>query len=229
MARLLRTSRLGMCLAAWVFACVLLLGAQVRAQGVNQAQGSALLLRPLQPDYIIARLAERNQQLESYQAHLYVAFRLRSFPYFREHLEGTASFKRPGTYQIAFNRVPRYAHGFSHLTADLADAGEWPRRFVISVVGTRDFEGHHDIVLQLVARVRGQIDHQDVVVNPTLWEVDQMEYHYYNGGTISMQQHFATLGKFRLIVAQDAQIQIPFVRAVAHADYTQYHTNVALQ
>jgi len=182
----------------------------------------------LTPEYIVNRLQQRNRELDTYQAHVRVEFRLHSFPYFREHLDGTAYFKRPSRYEVIFRRVPTYAKGFDHLSADLADASSWMRRFTVTVIGTREFCGHRDIVLRLVQRVRGQIDHQDVAVNPTLWEVDGMEYHYYNGGTIAMQQHFESIGGFRLITAQDAQIQIPYVKAVAHAEYTDYHTNIAL-
>ena len=178
-------------------------------------------------DDVVAHIAERNQELDTYAAHVRVEFRLRSFPYLREHLDGTAYFKRPSKYEVVFKRVPSYAKGFSHLSADLADASSWGQRFHMSIVGTRDIDGRHDLVLRLVQRVRGQIDHQDVAVNPQLWEVDAMEYHYYNGGTISMQQHFENIGGFRLITSLDAQIQIPYVKALAHADYTDYHTNVA--
>jgi hypothetical protein len=182
----------------------------------------------LSPQQIISRLSRCNHELQTYQSHVRMEFRLRSFPYIRDHIEGTASFQRPSRYQIDFKRVPAYAKGFSHLTADLADAASWERRFVVTVVGSREVNGHQDIVLRLVQRIRGQIDHQDVAVNPSLWEVDAMEYYYYNGGVISMQQHFENIGRFRLITSQDAQIHIPYVKAVAHADYTDYRTNVAL-
>lgn len=194
----------------------------------QSSSSSALLPSILTPEYVVERLAEKNQQLDTYQAHVKIEFRLHSFPYVREHLDGTAYFKRPSAYQVVFKHVPHYARGFSHLSADLADASSWRQRFYMSYVGEREVGGHHDFVLRLVQRVRGQIDHQDVAVNRRLWEVDSIEYHYYNGGTIAMQQHFATIGGFRLITAQDAQIKIPFVKAVAHADYTEYHTNVAL-
>jgi hypothetical protein len=182
----------------------------------------------LSPEQIITRLEHCNSELMTYQSHVRMEFRLRSFPFIRDHLDGTASFQRPSRYQIDFKRVPSYAKGFSHLTADLADPGSWERRFVVTTVGSREVNGHQDIVLRLVQRVRGQIDHQDVAVNPSLWEVDAMEYYYYNGGMISMQQHFENIGRFRLITSQDAQIHIPYVKAVAHADYTDYRTNVAL-
>jgi hypothetical protein len=177
---------------------------------------------------IVDRLRQSNRELETYQAHVRLEFCLRSFPYFREHLDGTASFQRPSRYQLDLQRVPSYAKGFSRLSAELADPGSWERKYVVSFVGLRGVDGRQDVVLRLVQRVRGQIDHQDVVVNPIYWEVDAMEYHYYNGGTIAMRQRFESIGRFRLIASQDAQIRIPYVKAIAHAEYTDYHTNIAL-
>ena len=60
---------------------------------------------------------------------------------------------------------------FDHLSADLADASSWERRFHVTVIGDREICGHRDVVLRLVQRVRGQIDHQDVAVNPKLWKL----------------------------------------------------------
>jgi hypothetical protein len=180
------------------------------------------------PEFIVDRLRQSNRELETYQAHVRLEFRMRSFPYFREHLDGTASFQRPSSYRIDLQRVPAYAKGFSRLSAELADPGSWERKYVLSFVGFRAIDDREDIVMRLVQRIRGQIDHEDVVVNPIRWEVDAMEYHYYNGGTIAMRQHFESIGRFRLIASQDAQIRIPYVKALAHAEYTDYHTNIAL-
>jgi len=180
------------------------------------------------PAAIVARVLERNPSLTSYQSRLHVDLRLTTFPFFRQHLDGATYFKRPNNYEVDFDHVPSYAAGFEKLYSDVGDPSAWEKRFVMSYVGTQEFENRKDIELRLVQRVRGQIDHEIVLVDPNAWTIDKLEYHYYNGGTIAMTQHFSPIAGYHVIVSQDASIDIPHVRAVAHGTYDEYKTNVAV-
>jgi hypothetical protein len=183
---------------------------------------------PSDPAEIIARVVARNPDVSSYQARVHIDLRLRSFPYLREHLDGSTYFKRPANYEVAFDHIPSYARGFERMYTDIGDPANWERRFVVTVVGTRSFEGHQDIELRLVQRVRGMIDHETVLVDPVAWSIDELEYHYYTGGVIRMTQHFQTIAGRSMLAAQDADIAIPYVHAVAHGTYSDYHVNVAI-
>lgn len=183
---------------------------------------------PNDPATILARVNERNGNLSSYQGRLHVQVRLTSFPYVREHLEGATFFKRPANYEVVFDRVPWYAHGFDKLYSDVGDAANWERRFVVSYAGQRRYEGRTDLVLRLVQRVRGMIDHETVLVDPAAWAIDEIRYDYYNGGAITMTQQFRDVAGYQLLAAQRAEIAIPHVRAVATASYDGYRTNVAI-
>ena len=55
-----------------------------------------------------------------------------------------------------------------------------------------------------------------------------MEWHYYNGGVISMTQEFTTLNGLNVLSTQHASIRIPHVHATAVASYSDYKTNVAI-
>ncbi|GAC1402676.1 MAG: hypothetical protein NVSMB64_02890 [Candidatus Velthaea sp.] len=177
---------------------------------------------------IISRIIERNPNLSSYQSRLHVDFRMTSFPFFRQHLDGSTYFKRPANYEVVFDRVPSYAKGFEKLYSDIGDPSNWEKRFAITYVGEAAFENRKDVELRLVQRVRGMIDHEVVFVDPGAWTIDKMEYHYYNGGTIAMTQHFSSVGGYHMLVSQEADINIPHVRAVAHGNYDDYKTNVAI-
>jgi hypothetical protein len=72
------------------------------------------------------------------------------------------------------------------------------------------------------------IDHETVLVDPSVWTIDQIRYDYYNGGSITMSQQFQTIGGYTLLQSQRADIAIPHVRAVAYGTYSEYQTNVAL-
>jgi hypothetical protein len=177
---------------------------------------------------ILARVMERNPNLSSYQSRLHVDVRLFSFPYIGQHLDGSTYFKRPASYEVVFDHVPSYARGFEKLYSDVGDPAKWDQRFVISYQGQAAFENRTDIVLHMVQRVRGMIDHETVMIDPNAWTIDQIRYDYYNGGVITMTQHFATVGGYTMLSAQTADIKIPHVRAVANGTYTDYQTNVAI-
>jgi hypothetical protein len=198
-------------------------------QGLGSpAKAETAVLDTTDPAVILARVNERNPNLSSYQSRLHVDIRLISFPFIGQHLDGTTYFKRPANYEVVFDRVPSYAKGFEKLYSDVGDPSNWERRFVVTYAGEQQFENRTDIVLHLVQRVRGMIDHETVMIDPNAWTIDQIRYDYYNGGTITMTQHFSDIGGYTMLSAQTADIKIPHVRAIANGTYTDYQTNVAI-
>jgi len=183
---------------------------------------------PTDPSTILAKVVERNPSLSSYQGRMHVDLRLTSFPFIREHLDGTAYYKRPSNYEVVLDRVPPLAKGFDRMFTDAGDASNWERRFVVSYVGERDFGGRQDLELRLVQRVRGMIDHETVLVDPSNWTIDSIRYDYYNGGHITMTQTFRDVGGYSMLAEQHAEIAIPYARAVVYGSYTDYKTNVAI-
>jgi hypothetical protein len=180
------------------------------------------------PGVILARVMQRNPDLASYQSRVHVKVRLISFPFISQQLEGSTYFKRPANYEVVFDRVPSYAKGFEKLYSDVGDPANWEQRFVITYVGERAFESRSDVVLNLVQRVRGMIDHETVLIDPSAWTIDQIRYDYYNGGVVTMTQHFAVIDGYSMLSSQVAEIRIPHVRAIANGTYTDYRTNVAI-
>lgn len=177
---------------------------------------------------IITKITEQNPLMQTYQARVAVNFRLKSFPYFSQHLDGTTYFKRPDNFEVVFDRVPSYARGFEKMYSDIGDPTNWHKRFQIVRDGERVVAGHRDIVLRLTLIQRGQIDREYVMVDPVKWHIDEMIWSYYNGGRISMTQDFRQEGEFAVLAAQHATIRIPHVSAAAEASYSDYHTNVAI-
>jgi hypothetical protein len=177
---------------------------------------------------IVQKMVERNPDLRSYQARIHVDVRMLSFPFYSPKLDGTSFFKRPDNYQVVFDRVPPFARGLDHFFSDLADPSTWQRRFDITVEGQPQLAGRRVVQLKLVAKIRGMIDHTDVYVDPANYEVLQLQWHYYNGGVITMDQTYRNVGTYNLLASQHAEIHIPHVRAVADSEYSEYHTNIAV-
>ena len=123
--------------------------------------------------------------------------------------------------------MPSFAHGFERLYSDVGDPSDWEARFAITPAGDATFEHHRDLALRMVQRVRGMIDHETVLVDPSTWTIDQIRYDYYNGGSITMSQQFREVGGYLLLASQRAEIAIPHVRAIAYGTYDGYRTNVA--
>jgi anti-anti-sigma factor len=180
------------------------------------------------PAALVARVTSQNAEMRSYQAKVSVDLQMRNFPYVAVHLDGTTYFKRPDNFEVVFQKVPSFAKGFDRLYSDVGDPSSWPSRFTMSVVGQRTVGGHSDVVLRLVQKVRGMIDHEDVAIDPVAARIDNMEWDYYNGGVISMSQDYQTVGAFSLLARQHATIRIPYVHASAEAAYSDYRTNVAI-
>ena len=183
---------------------------------------------PSDPAVILARVEERNPSLSTYQGRAHVDLRMTSFPFIHQRLDGTTYFKRPSNYEVVFDRVPALAKGFDKMFADVGDPSSWQKRFAITYEGERDYKGRKDIELRLVQRVRGMIDHETVLVDPNTWAIDSIRYDYYNGGHITMTQTFRDVGGYSMLAEQDAEIAIPYAKAVAHGTYSDYKTNVAV-
>lgn len=198
------------------------------AATLASAAPAPALAQQIDQRVIVQKMLDRNPDLRSFQSHVHVDVRMTSFPFYSPKLDGTSYFKRPSNYEVVFDRVPPFAHGFDHFFSDMSDPSSWERRFNISVAGTTTIDGRRLIELRLVAKVRGMIDHTSVFVDPSSYTVSQLEWHYYNGGTITMQQWYRSEGGYTLLSQQRATIDIPHVRASAQAMYTDYRTNVAV-
>ena len=189
---------------------------------------SAAADRPTDPAAILSKVEERNPSLSSYRGRMHVDLRMTSFPFISQHLDGTTYYKKPSNYEVVFDRVPPLAKGFDKMFADIGDPANWQKRFVVTYQGEAEYRGRKDIQLKLVQRVRGMIDHETVLIDPNSWTIDSIRYDYYNGGHITMTQTFREAGGYSMLAEQDAEIAIPYAKAVAHGSYSDYQTNVAV-
>lgn len=177
---------------------------------------------------VVAHLVSRNALLTTYQAH--VDIRLHTgIPFLNPAFEGVTYFKQPDRHEIVFTKAPGYARGFEKLYSDVSDPSVWDKRFFYSLDGERTINRHSDMVLKLVERVRGSLDHEDVLVDPHRWVIDQIDYYYYSGGHITVDETYRNEGAFAVLDQEHAQIAMPpFPHARVDAHYTQYKVNVAI-
>jgi len=151
-----------------------------------------------------------------------------SFPWLSPNLEGTSYFKRPDNYEVVFDRVPSYAHGIDKLFGDISDPAAWQKDSNITFDGLETIDSHQLLALRMTKKIHSdQIKDTTAFVEPADYRVVRMEYHYMDGGTITMTQTFKQQGLYSVIATQHAEISHR-VHAVADATFGTYQTNVAV-
>ncbi len=177
---------------------------------------------------VIAKMIGREPALTSYTSRVHVDVHMQSFPYLSPKLDGTSTYRRNGSYEVVFDRMPSYAKSFSRLFNDVGDPAAWERDQNVTLDGTRSIDGHSFMVLDLTKKIHSTILTRTLAfVDPSNYELGRMEWDYTNGGTIVMQQTYRTEAGFTLLSSQHATIAIPHVRAIADATYGKYQTNGA--
>lgn len=184
---------------------------------------------PADAQAIMNRIEARNPSLQTFQARVHVNVHMTSFPWLSPKLDGTAYFKRPDNYEVVFDRVPSYAHGINKLFGDIGDPAVWQRDSNVSYDGVQPVDGRPEIALRLIKKIYSdQIKDTVAYVDPSTYQVVRMDFHYTNGGSITMTQAYREEGQYNVIASQHADIHIPHVRAVADATFATYQTNVAV-
>lgn len=175
---------------------------------------------------VIQRINARNPSLHSFQTGIHVQVRMTSFPFLSPHLDGNAYYKRPGKYEVVFTNAPSYAKGFDKLFADIADPNGWLADSNIAFRGTQTLGGRQYLVLSMTKKIYSdQIKDTVAYVDPANYQVARMEWHYTNGGSISMTQSYRNEAGFNVVSSQHVDVHYR-VRAVADSSFDHYKTNV---
>jgi hypothetical protein len=175
---------------------------------------------------VIKRINARNPSLHSFQTGIHVQVRMTSFPFLSPHLDGTAYYKRPGKYEVVFTNAPSYAKSMKQLFADIADPSGWLADSNIAFRGTQTMDGRQYLVLSMTKKIYSdQIKDTVAYVAPSTYQVVRMEWHYTNGGSISMTQTYRNESGFNVVASQHVEVHYR-VRAVADSSFDPYKTNV---
>ncbi|HEY9084827.1 MAG TPA: hypothetical protein VIN40_02660 [Candidatus Tyrphobacter sp.] len=178
---------------------------------------------------VIGRMLSSNPTLVSYRARVHIALHMLNFPFLSPQLDGTTYYKRPGSYEVVFDRVPFYMKGFSRLFEDAGDAATWERDQDVVLLGTQEEEGRRLLVLRMTKKIHSDVlDYTDAFIDARTYQLVRMEWHYHSGGTIVITQAYREQSGYLVPSEQHAAIDIPHVRAVGDATYGSYQVNVAV-
>ncbi|HTX58017.1 MAG TPA: hypothetical protein VMD47_13030 [Candidatus Acidoferrales bacterium] len=200
-------------------------GAQTLAPSATASATAAA--SPAGAQEVIDRMLARNAGLDSYAVRVHVHLRT-SIPFYSPTLDGTVYYKRPDNFVVRFDRVPSYMKSVQELFQNVGDPTEWEKDSNIALAGTTQLEGHPVLKLVLTKKIYSdQIKDTIAYVNPTNYELPEMEFEYTNGQSIVMTQTYGKENGYDVVVAQhvDGNRRI---RATGDASYDPYQTNVAV-
>jgi hypothetical protein len=179
-------------------------------------------------DSVLAALTARADSVASYQARIQLAIQMHTFPFIAMTLNGKAAYQRPGKYTVTFDSVPELASAFQKVSGDIGDPSAWNQTYNISIDPSTKSAPPNSVVLRLVQKVHGQIDHALAHVDLHTDTVTRMEWYYYSGGKITMDQHFAPIDGVLLVDHQDAEIDMPGYKATTNAQFDGYTVQVSM-
>ena len=179
---------------------------------------------------VIENMAARNRSLQSFQAQLHVTGHLTSFPFVGGKLDGTYLFKRPGSYQVAFDHSSRWGDAIKNLVLEVGDPESWEATRNVTIdPETQTPDGRSVIFLRITAKVDSdQLDYALATIDRTTYDLTEMQWHYRDGATVLLTQTYDSTGQYRFVKSQHAEVHAHGIRAVADATYTDYETNVQL-
>ena len=208
-------------------------GAWVGAVGAQSAPPAATASEsaPTDAQTVIDRMLARNAGLLSYTAHVHVSARP-SIPLCRLRTDGTAYYKRPGSFAVVLNPISGLCASslkdIQKLSTDVGDPTGWEKDSNIKLAGVAPLDGHPMIVLVLTKKIYSdQIKDTTVYVDPSSYELVEMDWHYTNGDAIVMKQYYGTEDGFSVVVRQhfEGRRRIGFS---GDSTYDSYQTNVAV-
>ena len=188
--------------------------AQAAGTGLAQGQADSSL------QAILGRLAADPQTPDQYNAQVKLHVKMRVFPWISITLNGDSAYKRPGLYHFVFRGVPKAAEHFSDLAYDLGNAASWPKKYEISLL-TAASPGI-DPVIRLVPRKHGMVKNLDVTVDLAKGHIDKAIWTRFDGGVISLINHYNAVGTHEIVAVQEASIDIPHMRADLAAEYSGF-------
>ena len=201
--------------------------AQSVAPSVPALNPATSLPAPTGAQEVITRMLSRNAGLESYTVRVHVHMHT-AIPFYSPKLDGTAYYRRPDSFALIFDRVPSYGKGFQKLFDDVGDPNGWEKDSNIKLAATQELGGKPMLVLVLTKKIYSdQIKDTTVYVDPSTYELTEMDWHYTNGGTIVMKQSYREENGYSVVAAQHVDIRYR-VRATGDSQYDAYQTNVAV-
>jgi hypothetical protein len=170
---------------------------------------------------IVDAVNARTVAISGYTADLSLHVAMHTFPFLSMSVRGSAAYTRPGLYDVRLRSLPMIARAFGDVSGDAGDPSMWQRKYVVAI--DRSAPATPGLIaLRMTQRNPGQIDHAEALIDVATMTVVRMAWYYENGGSITVDEHYAPVGRYLMVDSQTAEIEMPHVRATATADLSGY-------
>lgn len=176
-------------------------------------------------DDLLARAAAVNPSLHSYMATMHAHVALKSFPFLSTDLSGTYYHKDPNKDKLEITSgLPGLAKQFSKLYPHLVTPAQWADIFDVS----KTSDDGKLTTYKLVPKKRGNIDHIDATISDKDAVVTSMTWHYYNGGTASMNNSYSVVDGNQVVTAQTGSVDEPAYKGDIDTKLDNYKLNPSI-
>jgi outer membrane lipoprotein-sorting protein len=170
------------------------------------------------------RMVALNAALRTYKATIHLDIELKTFPFLSPSLDGTAYYKKPDKEAVVFDTVPALASQFKKVYPRIDPPSEWPANYDASILGDADGA----TTFRLVPKKAGRVEHLDVKVDDTNATIAGYTWTYKDGGSVSFEQSFKSVGGNFLVDKQTGHVDLPSYKADVTSQFSNYQINVGV-
>jgi len=170
------------------------------------------------------RMLALNAALHTYKATVHLDIELKTFPYLSPSLDGTAYYKKPDKEAVVFDTVPALASQFKKVYPRIDPPSEWPTVYDASILG----DSGGATTFRLVPKKDGRVEHLDVKVDDANATIVSYTWTYKDGGSVSFDQSYKTVGGNFLIDKQSGHVDLPSYKADVTSQFSNYQINVGV-
>ena len=188
-----------------------------------RAQGAAVPL-DAKTTALYKRVVALNADVKSYKADVHLDVALKTFPYISPSLDGNVYYKKPDKEAIVFDTVPALAAQFKKVYPKIDAPSRWLALYDIGVLGSED----GFTTFRLVPKKNGRVEHLDVRIDEANATIKAYTWSYKDGGTVSFDQSYTSIGGAFLIDKQTGHVAFPSYKADVTSNFKNYKLNVAI-
>jgi len=177
---------------------------------------------------VMTNVAQSTRAPRSFEAATQLQLKQRSFPFTKVALSGTSYFQAPNRLAVRFTKVPGYMSGLPKAYATLLNVGAWPQEYNATMMSPQGVNGHTDLAMQLTPKSAQSTDRGVVLINPTNWTVEQVNWNLSGGVTLTMTEAYAVVGSYRVPSSQSLSVHTPYATADGNATLQNYALNVPI-